>query len=459
MATADLIEVKRLIIDLKNFRTVPQATEKDAIHALITIGPEKFWALMESLISNGYFLTENILVLKAGKKMYVQEGNRRVAAMKMILGYVTVPNVNTPAEIEEKIVSISKEWRQQNKSVPCAIYDADEVGAAGRIVALTHGKGEQAGRSQWNAMARARHNRSQGASEPALKLLEAYLKNGKNLTPEEAELWAGEYKLTVLQEALQAVASRMGFSSVRDLADAYPGIPKHKSSLDAMLRDVGRGILDFPIIRSAAEDFAAARYSVKPVASQLQNVASANYSPATNVAGQGPGTVAQTGAVPKKLKASAVNDARSVIRKLRQFHPKGKNREKLVTLLIEARGLKLTKHAHSFCFLLRSMFELSAKAYCDDHAGAGLSVIKQNGEDKKLVDALNQITGHLTKNKTDKTMMKSLHGAFAELNKPHGFLSVTSLNQLIHNNKFIVDETHISNLFFNVFPLLEAMNK
>jgi len=45
-----------------------------------------------------------------------------------------------------------------------------------------------------------------------------------------------------------------------------------------------------------------------------------------------------------------------------------------------------------------------------------------------------------------------------ELAKPHGFLSVTSMNHLVHNPKFSIDETHISTLFSNIFPLLEAMN-
>ena len=56
-------------------------------------------------------------------------------------------------------------------------------------------------------------------------------------------------------------------------------------------------------------------------------------------------------------------------------------------------------------------------------------------------------------------MIKELHGAMAELATQDGILSVTSLNQLVHNPKFTVDETHISSLFGNIFPLLQAMNR
>jgi hypothetical protein len=464
MATTELVPVKRLIIDLKNFRTVQQDNELDAIHALVTIAPDKFWALMDSLIDSGYFLTENILVLQSGNKMHVREGNRRVGALKIILGLVTVPNLTIPSEIESKISALTKEWKTTNSKVPCAVYDAGEIKSAGRIVSLTHGKSEPAGRAQWNAVARARHNQSEGASEPGLDLLEKYLVNGKNLTPEEAELWAGEYHLTVLEEALQTVSPRLGFATIRDLTNAYPALPKQRNALDSILCDIGRKTLDFPVIRNRADDFAQTRYGILPLPAQASGTAvSGAHSPNTTGTGQTAavgGTASATTTTPaKKTRAVAVNDTRAAVRTLRQFHPKGKNREKLVTLLIEARGLKLKAHPHSFCFLLRSMFELSAKAYCQDHAGTGgPAVTKPTGEDRHLVDVLNDVTVHLTKNKTDKAMLKRLHGAMAELKKTHGFLSVTSLNQLIHNPKFIVDETHICNLFFNIFPLLEEMN-
>jgi len=35
---------------------------------------------------------------------------------------------------------------------------------------------------------------------------------------------------------------------------------------------------------------------------------------------------------------------------------------------------------------------------------------------------------------------------------------VTSMNQLIHHQKFVVDGRSVSTVFANIFPLLEAMN-
>lgn len=58
----------------------------------------------------------------------------------------------------------------------------------------------------------------------------------------------------------------------------------------------------------------------------------------------------------------------------------------------------------------------------------------------------------------DQAALKVLHGAMAELARPEGFLSVTSMNQLVHNARFTVTPTDVCVLFGNIFPLLECMN-
>jgi hypothetical protein len=105
------------------------------------------------------------------------------------------------------------------------------------------------------------------------------------------------------------------------------------------------------------------------------------------------------------------------------------------------------------------MFELSAKAFCLDYAkSGGPSTSKPNGEERRLADVLRDITNYLTKNNKDKVMVRALHGAMTDLGDPNGLLSVTSMNQLVHHPKFVVDGRSVSTVFANIFPLLEAMN-
>ncbi|WP_395005150.1 hypothetical protein, partial [Undibacterium sp.] len=160
-----------------------------------------------------------------------------------------------------------------------------------------------------------------------------------------------------------------------------------------------------------------------------------------------------------KVAAVAIGDPRAVKRTLRKFSPLGNNRQKVVTLLKEILKLKLDDNPIAFCFLLRSMFEISAKAYCDDHQTVGgPAYTKANGDHFTLADILEKITKHLTNTMQDLAKVKVLHGAMTELKKKDGILSVTSMNQLVHNPLFSVIPKDIAILFGNIYPLLEAMN-
>ena len=194
MPTTTSLNVQDLRLDLKNFRTIPQLSEGAAIGALVSINPDWFWALTESLLNDGYHLTENILVLAGGKSgtdMEVKEGNRRIAALKLIFGYARRTLVNMPTHVEAMISGLSDEWKNTNRLVPCALYQQNEAAAVDRIVQLTHGKGEKAGRDRWGAVPRARHNRDRNRqSEPGLDLLESYLRHGQNITSYQKQRWA-----------------------------------------------------------------------------------------------------------------------------------------------------------------------------------------------------------------------------------------------------------------------------
>lgn len=443
------LDVSLLHIDLDNYRTVHQTSANHAIETMIAISPDWFWALMHSLLDNGYLPTENIIVLKVGEKHIVREGNRRIAALKIILGMIK--GIDLPDDISSKVINISKDWKDKNNIVPCSTYNSSESENVDRIVSLIHGKGEKAGRDGWTAVARARQNRKdQGNPEPGLDLLEKYLKYGKNLTEAQSERWSGDYPLTVLNEAMQKLFSHMGLKSVEELVAVYP--KKHKKVLDSLAHDIGMLELRYKDIRNKdKKKFFGNRYGVKDTTSTPDEGDS------TSTDNDTKGSSTQSSPKPK---AHASNDPKAVLKKLRAFQPRGDGREKLVTLLDEITKLKIGIHPHAFCFLLRSMFELSAKAYCADYKSSStLSPKKEDGKDKTLASLLRGITRHMTDNNKDKEKVRLLHGAIAEIAKPEGLLSVTSLNQLVHNQSFSILPSDICILFGSIFPLLEEMNK
>jgi hypothetical protein len=459
MATTKSVKVADLKLDLKNFRTVHQPDEEHAVNALIAIHPNYFWGLMESLLDDGYSTTENIIVIERNGKNIVKEGNRRIASLKLIEGLIK--DVELPEHIQKRIDALTEEWRAENESVPCAIYGEKEAALVDKLVARTHAKGETSGRDKWTAVARARFARDQNSQpEPALDLLEAYLKSGKNLSPQQAERWGGEYPITVLDEAIQKLTPLLGFKSPADLTSHYP--KKHKLSIDLIIFDIGTSTLGFKDLR-ATTPFWGSRYGVEPTAdgSARGRGTAAGASTATPPGENAGEVVAFSAGVPGRAtsKAHASNDPKSVRNKIRSFKVRGIGREKIATLLNEIKTLKLEEHPHAFCFLLRSIFELSAKAYCADLVkSGGPHPKKKDGTDKPLAALLREIVENLTGNCSDKAKTKILHGSITELAKTDGILSVTSLNQLIHNPSFSIAPSDICIVFGNVFPLLEEMN-
>lgn len=476
MPTTQPVAVRKLSLDTKNYRTVAQPDEVSAIHSLIDVEPEWFWAVMESLLDDGYLPNENIIALQEGKKNVVKEGNRRIAAMKIIHGIVSADEFSLPSHISEKLESLAPGWKKANAEVPCTIYAANEAAAADRVVTLTHGKGEKAGRLRWSAVARARHNRDKsGSAEPALDLLEKYLDKGKNLSSTQAARWAGDYPLTVLEEAMKRLAARMGLKSGPEVAKAYPKLT-NRAGFEELMLDIGLSNVKFKDVR--AESFGD-KYGMPSPQAQAQpsssgqgnsgSTANSNSGGGGATTSNGTGTQTASGSggagssastTKKGSNAHPANDPRSVSALLRKFKPKGVGREKLATLLEELKKLDVMATPHAFCFVLRSMFEVSAKAYCADHSSnGGPKAVESNGNDRKLVSVLKDVVNHLTSNRQDKAMERALHGAITEIANPESVLSVTSMNQLVHNPRYVINGTNVCNLFANVFPLLEEMNK
>jgi hypothetical protein len=471
------LEISKLNLDLKNYRTTPQKTEIDAIKAMISIKPDKFFSLLESILNDGYLQTENIIVLDINNVNIVKEGNRRIACLKLIHQIYKLDDIGIPEDKIIHIKSLSKDWLNDNLKVSCVIYDQTESAKAEKIVSLTHAKGESAGRDKWTSVATARHNRDENKKpEIALDLLEKYLIEGKNLTAQQKERWAGDYNLTVLVEAISKIHTRLGFTISSDLVNSYPKL-KQKIELEDLMRDIGLGLLGFPNIRNPNEDFALS-YGINPIVVQTP-IPVAVPNPTTNPITSQPvvnNPVSTTNnptqpiqptinvpqsvtpiatPVPLPPKAVASNDPKHVTKLLKTFNPRGPNRSKVVVLKNELLKLKIVDNPIAFCFILRSMFEISAKAYFGDHS---LSFTKSNGKEKTLVEILTEVKTHLTTNNTNIAKVKILHGAMLNITTPDKILSVTSMNHLVHNPNFSIIPSDICTLFGNIFPLLEEMN-
>lgn len=472
------IDLKDLKLDLFNYRTLPQKTEIDSINTMIAIKPNKFFGILESIIDDGYVVRELLIILQKDNEYIVKEGNRRIAALKLIHGIYDPNKFPIPDNILEKIKKMDALWLDNNKDIPCVIYELDQSDAVDKIINQTHGKGEVASRDPWTSVAKARHNRDKNnAPEFGLTLLEKYLLEGKNLTPIEKEVWSGDFSITILDEAIRVIFSRLNYNSVKELVDDYPST-KWKNSLDNMMKAIGDGDLTFNILRDKQNDFAI-KYGFPELQVDIPNNGNGKDDNASNNGkgsdlnpneGSGENNQPEKGnpsetnppkPIPKKKPvAYPMNSPKHVAKLLKNFQPCGENRQKVVTLRDEMKILAINKNPLAFCFLLRSMFEISAVAYANDNSIETTIPTGNNGiKHKPLAKLLNEVVDHLTNNRKDKEMEKKLHASIIEISKADSILSVTSMNQLVHNPNFSVLPTDICTTFSGIYPLLEVMNQ
>jgi hypothetical protein len=386
----------------------------------------------------------------------VKEGNRRVGALKIAHGLLKTDDLDVPEPIQAKLDALTPDWKKANAQIPCLVYSRAEAYEIARVVGLIHGPRQLASRLPWNPVAKARQNRDElGATEPTLDFLEAYLRDGKNLDSIEKEKWTGVYPITILEEALVKIRERLGFTSIAEFAKAYPKIGKHRTGVERMVHDIGVGSLGFSDIRNKDFDFAAVRYAL-PVPQAATPPSTSGPTSTTGISSKpGASIGASTPRGSKGPRAVGLEDKRSVQRVLRNFHPGGKHREKLVTLIEEARLLNLDQNKYAFCFILRSMFELSVKAYAKDHKSANIKLMDGSSE-RPLRKLLGDIANHLMQGNPE--VQKAIKPAFVELSNSKGILSVDSLNQLVHHPHHSITTPELCVVFHRVFPLLQAMN-
>jgi hypothetical protein len=452
------VEVSRLALDLNNFRTVPQNSEERALQAILQINPDWFWSLVESLIKSGYLPTENILVLRESPgHLVVKEGNRRIGALKLLLGLFDPVSLNTPGHIRQEISSLSTSWRLENSAVPCTVYSTSEVQIVDRIVSLAHGKGERAGRALWTAVARARHNRDkEGTPEPALDLLECYLQEGRNCTQEQQDRWSGDYHLTVLHEAMKKISVKIGGSAARALFQQYPNT-ECRAELEKLLLKIGNGDLGFKGLRLGILD----QYRFIPAPGAPGAPRPPGSGGGANEGEDSPADKKDPEAAPKPGTdihdpAKPTGTPLAVRQLLQSLGISGANRQKIAALREEGLKLNIRATPLAFCFVVRGLFELSAKTYCESHVPAK-KWQRSDGKDKPLIEMLRCITHQIVESEGE-AAKRRLHGALTELANPEGLLSVTSLNQLIHNPSFSCHSHDICTTFGRIFPLLAEMN-
>ena len=91
------ISVNNILLDPRNPR-IPPASEPLDQRSLIAelVDHDKVYELAQKIAQNGYYPVESLIVIKEDGKMVVIEGNRRLAALKLLIAPEAAPEDQIP---------------------------------------------------------------------------------------------------------------------------------------------------------------------------------------------------------------------------------------------------------------------------------------------------------------------------------------------------------------------------
>lgn len=466
------ILVKGLRLDLKNYRALPQTTEMDAVRALYADEPEWFESLLVALANEGFSSLEHIGVLIENGKKIVLEGNRRVAAMKILLRQIPYDSlkIRFGRDARAAIQGISNEWVSKNEKVPCIIFSPDEEEALRRIVRRTHGNDDKAGRRHWTSISKARESRdAQHCEEPELDLVESIIRDGNLHNETESVKWMSDFKFSIFCEAIREIV-KIWDITLDKLQKLYENkrLPDEKIYLlDKLVADIGHRELTFAKIRAKGfyDEFAAVKRlpikpGVTPSASEnsqpsaylnqqvsgenpVQDKSSDNVKSAQNVSGNAKtnnrvadiGSIRHCDGMLKSLNVSSFE-----------------NKDKLKSIVKELKLLNRDDTPNAFALLLRTLIDIAFTEYCERN-----NMVMPNTLIEKIKNVYEHVVAKSGNKNEVREKRRTLQGALTALIDNSSSVCTANLNVISHRGNVVAHVNAIRIGLYNALPLLKAI--
>jgi hypothetical protein len=145
------VAVSSLLLDIENPRFEPVSSQREAINVLLGEEPQKLVALATDIVEQGQLSPiESALVARLPDGLTVLEGNRRVAALKLL----QKPDLANDSKLEKVFADLAKAGAHPTEVDCVEVADRD---AARHWIDLRHtGANGGVGVDQWNATQKAR---------------------------------------------------------------------------------------------------------------------------------------------------------------------------------------------------------------------------------------------------------------------------------------------------------------
>ncbi len=419
------LRIDQLLLDTGNPRIGEASSQHDALQKVLDDQEEKLFELAQHITTEGMSPIDRLLVLreKKGSDRFVAlEGNRRVAALKVLANPAVLTGLKLKAPLQKRLEELAKDFDKKTVE-PIDCYEAISREAGAPWIHLRHtGENEGRGVVDWSGHAAARFR----GTDPGLQALE-FVKTYGNLTETQKESIGNTFPITTLDRLLSTpdVRKRLGVEvKNRKLYSALPP--------EELIKPLRRVVLDL-----AQKTVRVGRLMKK--AQQIDYVDGFGRSEKPNLSKR-----AAVRAV-ESIKASEFQSKPARAKDRRKPDPSERKvivarsakinvtDNKAAEIAKELRRLKVDEFPHAIAVLLRVFLELSVDHYMDAHKLPLYFVDPKGGNkrDKSLKSKTSEVIGHLVSN--GGIAKKDLFGVERAISDAKSPLHIDLLHAYLHN--------------------------
>jgi hypothetical protein len=459
------VQVVKLQLDPQNPR-IPATTNPLSQHELITelVQHDRVLELAKSIIQNGFFPTEVLVATQEGGALYILEGNRRLAALKLLISPESAPE-----GFASKFRSLSEQIQATSiEKVPVVISPSRD--AATPLIVARHTREQIQG---WSRTMQARFFQSllgRGANVDELSarfgIAPAEIVKFKRIDtlyelacslklPAEvlAEVQNPRtFPMTALERAIDSKHVRAFLGIDLDRDDVIVGRiapAEFQKGLAKIVTDITKGEADTRILNDAA--------SIKKYLEAIPKTSRPNLNKRGNFTAADLISISHQQAAPPAPKPTRPKPRRStsVIPIGWRCHLKS---DRIRDVFDELRRLRVSAFPNSSAMLLRTLLELSVSHYIDS-AGKTDEMMKPfvaKGKPKDWYPSLRQQLEFLLEKDPDKWFrLKPLeYKAIRRLQTDEGTpMTLDSLDGFVHNKLIEPAEKELRNIWAILEPL------
>jgi len=196
------LKVEHLVLDNDNPRITHADSQQQTLQKVVTNQKSKLIKLAESIVEHGLSPIERLMVLEvtSNPKRYIAlEGNRRVAALRLLTNPAAMTGLEMPSGMQKTIEKLARVF-DKSKIEPIDCFEVKSRQEGKYWIELRH-NGEDQGRGVvgWKPITAARFR----DKEPAIQAFEMVIEHG-GFTEDEAEELRSGFSLTTLRRLMES---------------------------------------------------------------------------------------------------------------------------------------------------------------------------------------------------------------------------------------------------------------